>query len=88
MHDIYDTRAPKKPTNASINSDLLEKARRLGINFSAALEHALTEQVRAAQRTQWQRENADTIEACNRFVEENGTFSDSERSSDGPILRV
>ncbi|MCH4565417.1 type II toxin-antitoxin system CcdA family antitoxin [Halomonas sp. EGI 63088] len=78
-YDIYDTRAPKKPTNVSINSDLLDKARGLGINFSAALEQVLAEQVRAAQRTQWQRENADAIEAYNRFVEKNGTFGDSAR---------
>lgn len=79
MHDIYDPRAPKKPTNVSINCDLLDKARGLGVNFSAALEQVLAEQVRAAQRTQWQRENADAIEAYNRFVEENGTFGDGAR---------
>ncbi|MCH4563993.1 type II toxin-antitoxin system CcdA family antitoxin [Halomonas sp. EGI 63088] len=79
MQQIYDTRAPKKPTNVSINSDLLEKSRSLGINLSAALERALAEQVRAEQRAKWQRENAGPIQAYNRFVEENGTFSDGAR---------
>lgn len=79
MYPIYDTRAPKKPTNVSINSDLLEKARGLGINLSAALEKVLAEQVRAEQRARWQRENADRIQAYNQFVEETGTFSDSAR---------
>lgn len=79
MHQVYDTRAPKKPTNVSINSDLLEQARSLGINLSATLERALAEQVRAEQRAQWQRDNADAIQAYNQFVEENGTFGDSER---------
>lgn len=79
MHQIYDTQAPKKPTNVSINSDLLKKARSLGINLSASLESALAEQVSAEQRTQWQRENAGAIQAYNQFVEENGSFSDRER---------
>ncbi|GGY00678.1 antitoxin [Litchfieldella qijiaojingensis] len=79
MYQIYDTQAPKKPTNVSINSDLLEKARSLGINLSASLESILAEQVRAEQRAQWQQENAGAIQAYNQFVEENGTFSDSAR---------
>lgn len=79
MHQIYNNQAPKKPTNVSINSDLLEKAKRLNINLSATLEQALTEQVRAEQREQWKRENAKAIKAYNRFIEENGTFSDSTR---------
>ena len=37
----YDHNAPKKPTNLSINSDLLRKAKELDINLSAALEQAL-----------------------------------------------
>ncbi|MEE2000773.1 type II toxin-antitoxin system CcdA family antitoxin [Alkalimonas sp. NCh-2] len=79
MNHAYDTRAAKKPTNVSINSDLLEKARGLNINLSATLEQALAEQVRNEQRAQWLRENADAIQAYNQFVEANGTFSDSVR---------
>lgn len=79
MHQIYNNQAPKKPTNVSINSDLLEKARRLNINLSAALEQALAEQLRAAQRELWKRENADAIKEYNRHVEKNGTFGDSVR---------
>lgn len=79
MNHAYDTRAAKKPTKVSINSDLLEKARGLNINLSATLELALAEQVRHEQRAQWLRENADAIQAYNQFVEANGTFSDSVR---------
>lgn len=79
MSYAYDTQAPKKPTNVSINSDLLKKARELNINLSATLELALAEQLRIEQRTQWLRENADAIQAYNQFVEANGTFSDSVR---------
>ena len=79
MSYAYDTPAPKIPTNASINSDLLAKAKGFNINLSATLEHALAEQLRAEQRAQWLRENADAIQAYNQFVETNGTFSDSVR---------
>lgn len=79
MNHAYDTRAAKKPTKASINSDLFEKARGLNINQSETLEQALAEQVQHEQRAQWLRENADAIQAYNQFVAANGTFSDSVR---------
>jgi antitoxin CcdA len=79
MNYAYNSEAPKKPTNVSINSDLLEKARGLNINLSATLERALAEQLRIEQRNQWLRLNADAIQAYNQFVEANGTFSDSVR---------
>jgi antitoxin CcdA len=75
----YNAEAPKKPTNVSINSDLLEKAKSHNINLSATLERALTEQLRIKQRDQWLRENDGAIQAYNQFVETNGTFSDSVR---------
>lgn len=79
MNHVYNTRAQKKPTNVSINSDLLEKARSLNINLSATLEQALAEQLRSAQCAKWLSENKDAIAAYNQFVETNGTFSDSVR---------
>lgn len=80
MTQPYDTQAPKKATNVSINSDLLQQARRLGINLSATFESALSDKVRAEQRARWQRENTDAIRAYNQFAEESGTFGDGERT--------
>lgn len=79
MTEIYNALAPKKPTNVSINSELLDKAKALKINLSATLEQALAEKVRTEQRAQWQQDNAQAIGAYNQFVEEHGTFSDSVR---------
>ena len=76
----FDTQAPKKPTNVSINSDLLAKAKELKINLSATLETALTELASTRQRELWKRENKIAIEAYNQLVEEHGTFSDDLRS--------
>lgn len=80
MNSAIDTLAPKKPTNVSINSDLLAKAKELKINLSATLETALTELVNARQRELWKQENRQAIEAYNQMVEEHGTFSDDLRS--------
>lgn len=79
MSHAYNSHAPKRPTNVSINSDLLDKARGFNINLSATLEQALADHIRTEQRAQWLRENAEAIEAYNKFVEANGTFSDSVR---------
>jgi antitoxin CcdA len=80
MLPLYDQNAPKKPTNLSINSDLLKKARDLEINLSAALEQALTHQIKAKQAQQWLDHNKNAIAAYNKSVEENGMFGDELRS--------
>lgn len=80
MLALYDQNAPKKPTNLSINSDLLQKARELEINLSATLEQALTNQLKAKQAQQWLEQNRSAIAAYNKSVEENGVFSDGLRS--------
>jgi antitoxin CcdA len=80
MQPLFDTSSPKKPTNLSINSNLLEQARSLGINLSATLEQALTSKVRESKRSKWLEENRDALNACNKLVEENGLFSDKHRS--------
>jgi antitoxin CcdA len=80
MPNIFDKNAPKKPTNLSINSDLLKMAKECGINLSATLEHALVAQVRAVRQQQWLSENSDAIASYNEHVEKNGVFSDGQRS--------
>ena len=79
MHTIYNHKAPKKPTNLSINSDLLIKARDLNINLSAALESALEAQVRLSTREKWLKENKKAIASLNDLAENNGLFSDAYR---------
>ncbi|VAW58432.1 hypothetical protein MNBD_GAMMA11-157 [hydrothermal vent metagenome] len=76
----FDTQAPKKPTNLSINSDLLSKAREMNINLSATLENELARQLKIKQREQWLQENTEAIQAYNDFVENEGVFSDGIRS--------
>jgi len=80
MQTSYDLSASKKPTNVTVNSDLLKQAKALDINLSAALEQTLIELVRQKQAAAWLAENRAAIDDYNRFVEENGTFADDLRS--------
>ena len=79
MSSIYDHNAPKKPTNLSINSDLLKKARELDINLSSGLEEALELLIKCRLNEQWLSENREAIATYNEYVEANGVFSDGIR---------
>ncbi|GAA6136163.1 type II toxin-antitoxin system CcdA family antitoxin [Oceaniserpentilla sp. 4NH20-0058] len=80
MEPLYDAQAPKKPTNLSVNSDLLNKCKALHINLSATLEQALTDKLAQQQAAQWSTENKAAIRAYNEVVEENGCFGDEYRA--------
>jgi len=77
--NIFDANAPKKPTNLSINSDLLQQAKEHHINLSQALELRLAEILRDEKRRKWQEENREAIEEYNRRIEASGVFSDGLR---------
>ena len=77
---FYDTNAPKKSTNLSINSDLLRKAKEYHINLSRALEQRLVEMLLEEKRREWKEENRAAIEAYNRRIEADGVFSDGLRT--------
>ena len=77
MNQVYDDLAPKKPTNLSINSSLLAKAKSLKLNLSVTLESALAEKVRKLERSQWLEENRDAIVASNKLATKNGLLADS-----------
>lgn len=79
MYTAFDRHAPKKPTNVSINRDLLARAKAMNINLSATLEAALAERVSARLREAWKEDNKSAIEAYNEIVSEKGTFSDDLR---------
>lgn len=79
MPDLYNTAAPKKAANLSVNSDLLRKTRALNINLSATLERALKEELAKREAAQWVEENRSAIRNYNEFVEQNGCFGDEFR---------
>jgi len=79
MSHVFDTSAVKKPTNLTVNSDLLSRARKLNINLSATLEKALVAELKNAEKQSWLKKNKKAISALNNFSEKNGLFSDSYR---------
>ena len=80
MPPIYKPSAPDRPTNLSLNSDLLNQARALDINLSQVLEQALNAVVRQKRAEQWFQKNREAISQYNLDVEENSVFSDGLRS--------
>jgi antitoxin CcdA len=79
QESFYNTNAPKKSVNLSINSDLLQKAKDYNINLSRALEQRIVEMLLEEKRREWREENRDAIEAYNRRIATGGVFSDSLR---------
>lgn len=77
---LFDPSAPKKPTNVSINSELLKLAKKNNINLSQTLEKRLAEILREERARQWLEENQDAICSYNSRVETHGVFSDGLRS--------
>ena len=79
MTSVYDKSAPKKATNLTINSDLLEKAKAYKINISQNFEHYLESVVKKRREEEWLKENAEAIEKQNERIEQYGCFSDGIR---------
>ena len=75
----FDPESPKKPTNVSLNQDLVRAAKAYGLNLSRIAEIALAEAVRAKARQAWLDDNAESVEAYNARVRARGAFSDALR---------
>ncbi len=80
MQPTYDPGAARRPTNLSINSDLLRQARELDINLSHTLEQSLAEAVNRKRAERWLQENREAIAQYNADVEQNGVFGEGLRS--------
>jgi antitoxin CcdA len=75
----YDRGAARKPTRLKVNSDLLDKARQLGVDLDTTLEDALALEVHRRQREAWLVENREAIATYNKLVARDGVFSTSLR---------
>lgn len=63
---------PKKPTNVSLNAELVEEARKLGINVSEACQTGLAAEVKKAREAAWKEENRAAIESWNAYTRQHG----------------
>lgn len=73
-------RRRKRAANLSVDGQLLERAKRLGLNVSRVLEDGLTRAIREREAHEWLRRNRAALEAYNRQVEKHGVFSDGLRA--------
>ena len=80
MSTLFDIKAPKKPANLSVNSDLLNQAKDLKMNISAVLESALIESIKKARQEKWLHENKAAMKEYNERIKQQGLFSDDMRT--------
>lgn len=64
--------ARKRPTNLSLDAELVSDAREMGINVSEACERGLADEVKKAREKKWLEENLPALHAWNAWVEEHG----------------
>jgi len=79
MNLTYNSEAPKRATNLSINSDLLQKVKSYNINLSKNFEYYLNELVKKEEEKKWREENFEAIASFNERVKEMGILSDKLR---------
>lgn len=73
MARVRDDRTPfRRPTNVSLDAELVEQARAFDINISRACEEGLERVVREERRRRWIEENREAMEASNEYVREHG----------------
>ena len=72
-------RSPKRSVNVSIESALVDEARRLDIPLSATMETALRARVKEERDRRWQEENREGIADYNAMVERLGVFGEDLR---------
>ena len=64
--------APKKATNLSLNSKVLEIARQLDINLSQTVDALLVEEVKRLYWEKWRSDNRHAMTAYNKRIAEHG----------------
>ena len=64
--------ATRRATSMTLDAELLDEARALGVNLSRAAEEGILGQVRAARAKRWKVENAEAIADYNKWIKENG----------------
>lgn len=64
--------SPKRATNISLSAELVDDAKRFGINVSEACQTGLAAEVKRAREERWLLDNRDAIDSYNAWVAENG----------------
>lgn len=64
--------APKKATNLSLNSKVLEAAREMGMNLSQTVDALLADEVKRRYSEQWNERNKDAVDEYNACIAKYG----------------
>jgi len=63
---------PKKATNLTLNTGLLEAARHLGLNLSQTVNTLLADEVKRRYWARWNEDNQEAISAYNNRIAKHG----------------
>ncbi len=64
--------ADRRSTSLTLDRDLLDEAKALGVNISRAAEAGVMAAVKAERARRWKVDNAEAVAAYNKWIEENG----------------
>jgi len=64
--------ATRRATSMTLDAQLLDEARALGVNVSRAAEEGVLSAVKAERARRWKEQNAEAIADYNKWIEENG----------------
>ena len=62
----------RKPTNVSLDAELLQEAKKLGINISRSAESGLRDAISMKRAELWKEQNKAALEASNSYVTKHG----------------
>ena len=77
---MANSNVTKKTVNVTIDRELFQRAKSLGVNVSSVLTDALSVRGRDIEIQQWREQNRAALEELNRITEENGLLSDEYRT--------
>ncbi|HUQ76101.1 MAG TPA: type II toxin-antitoxin system CcdA family antitoxin [Burkholderiales bacterium] len=80
MADRSAARRRKRPTNLSVDDQLLDRAKRLKLNLSQVFEAGLERAIRQREAEDWLKRNRAALDAYNEHVDKHGVFSEGLRS--------
>ena len=72
MNAVRNPTAVRRSTSLTLNRQLLDEARELGVNVSRAAEEGIARAVGSERARRWQEENAAAMEDYRRFIEAGG----------------
>lgn len=82
LHDstLYPNKTLKKATNLTLNAEVLEEAKKLGINISKACNAFLETLVKQEKERRWKVDHSEFITSYNKTIENEGLPLDQWRT--------